>query len=172
MGYDNSDENYRNDNIMALFKDSRFLSNKQEWETPPELFAKLDNEFHFTLDLAADEHNTKCKTYYSEKDDALICEWEGVCWLNPPYGSKNYRLINWIKKAFDETQKDNCLVVMLIPARTNTKWWHQYCMQAAEVRFICGRPKFSNAKHGLPQPLALIIFKKHLDQTKFLSYYL
>ena len=156
---------------MAFFK-GKFSSNKQEWATPIDLFKKIDEEFHFTLDLAADCSNTKCEKYFSEKDDSLKQNWDGVCWLNPPYGSKEYKLENWIKKAYNESLKENNIIVMLIPARTNTKWWHKYCMTSSEIKFICGRPKFGDAKHGLPQPLALIVFKNHDEQTIFSSFYI
>ena len=147
----------------------RFDTKKQEWETPNILFNQLNNEFHFTFDLAADSCNKKCKCFFSKDDDALKQTWSGVCWLNPPYGSKEYKLENWIKKAFTESQREDCTVVMLIPARTNTRWWHNYCMKSAEVKFICGRPKFGNATHGLPQPLAIVVFKKHQGSTLFSS---
>jgi len=97
--------------------------------------------------------------------------WEGICWLNPPYGDTKYRLDKWIKKAYKESQTDACTVVMLIPARTNTKWFHKYCMDAFEIKFICGRPKFGDAEHGLPLPLAIVIFKNHNGDTRFSSLY-
>lgn len=148
----------------------KFESKKQEWATPQDLFDQLNEEFKFTLDLAASPEDAKCPNYYTKEIDGLAQDWNGMCWLNPPYGSKEYKLENWIKKAYHSTQSNNeCIVVMLIPARTNTRWWHNYCMNAAEVKFICGRPKFGNAKHGLPQPLAIIVFKQHDGNTKFSS---
>lgn len=153
---------------MADFK-KRFESRKQEWATPDVLFATLSVEFKFDVDLAADRYNTKCQVFFDEQADALVQEWNGVCWLNPPFGDKKHKLIGWIRKSWRETQKDGCTVVMLIPARTNTKWWHDYCMRAHEVRFICGRPRFGNSDHGLPLPLAIVVFKKHQGNTKFSS---
>jgi site-specific DNA-methyltransferase (adenine-specific) len=80
-------------------------------------------------------------------------------------------MVDFVKKAYNDSQtNENLTVVMLIPARTNTKWFHNYCMKAAEVRFICGRPKFGDSKHGLPQPLILVVFKKS-DTTKFSSFH-
>lgn len=152
---------------MAGFN-KKFDSAKQEWETPQSLFDKLNEEFFFEFDLAADVTNAKCEKFYDESVDALTQEWEGVCWLNPPYGSKKHKLVDWIKKAYC----GDAVVVMLIPARTNTRWWKDYCMNAKEVRFICGRPKFGDATHGLPQPLALVIFGKHEGETKFSSFQL
>jgi len=156
---------------MALLKD-KFASAKQDWTTPDDLFDKLNREFHFDFDLAASEKNTKCKRFFTKSDDALTKDWNGTCWLNPPYGSTNDKLVDWVIKSFHESKKDHCTVVMLIPARTNTKWWHEYVMKACEVRFICGRPKFGDAIHGLPQPLALIVFKEHDGETKFSSFHM
>lgn len=153
---------------MADFN-KRFGSKKQEWTTPDNFYKLLNDEFNFEWDLAASETNTKCNKYFDINSNGLSQNWEGVCWLNPPYGDNKYKLLDWIKKAYKESQKDNCTVVMLIPARTNTKWWHNYCMNSCEVRFICGRPKFGDAKHGLPLPLAIIIFRKHISNTKFSS---
>jgi len=154
---------------MAFFK-TKFESHKQEWETPASLFDCLNQEFGFTLDLAADATNAKCSVYYTIENDALKASWSGVCWLNPPYGARQHKLSDWVRKAFQETQKPDCTVVMLIPARTNTRWWHDYCMKAAEIRFINGRPKFGDAKHGLPQPLALIVFRVHTGQPVLSSF--
>jgi phage N-6-adenine-methyltransferase len=137
---------------------TRFDSKKQDWETPDDLYKKLDEEFHFTFDLAASPHNTKCEKFCSI--GSLHHPWKGVCWLNPPYGNtKGNRLSDWVKKAHEETKDSDTTVVMLIPARTNTNWWHLYCMRAYEIKFINGRPKFGDADHGLPQPLAIVVFK-------------
>ena len=146
---------------MARFDKNRFRTENQNWETPTDLFEMLNSEFKFDFDLAASEENTKCKNYFTKEDDALKQEWKGICWLNPPYGSNSKNsLKNWVRKSFEETRKEGCIVVMLIPARTNTEWWHKYCMNAKEVRLIKGRPKFKGNIHGLPQPLAIIVFDK------------
>lgn len=156
---------------MAGFK-NKFDSIKQDWNTPKSLFEKLNTEFRFDWDISASTDNALCKQYYTKETDGLKQNWTGLCWCNPPYGDKSSKMVDWIKKAYNDTQIDpNLTVVMLIPARTNTRWFHQYCMKAAEVRFICGRPKFGNSTHGLPQPLVLVIFKKSSD-TKFTSFYL
>lgn len=136
---------------MASFS-TAFKSSKQDWVTPNDFFRKLNDEFGFTLDVAASKENTKCQRYFTEEDDGLLQDWKGVCWMNPPYNNKK----NWIIKAYKESQK-GATVVCLVPARTNTNWWHDYCMKG-EIRFIRGRVKFDGAKHGLPQPLALVIF--------------
>ncbi len=137
---------------MADFDNNRFASKNQEYETPWKLFNKLNEEFNFTIDVCADIHNHKVDNYYTIEQNALVQNWKGVCWMNPPY--KDLKI--WVKKAYEESVKNNCIVVCLIPARTNTKWWHKYCMKG-EVRFIQGRPKFEGCIHGLPQPLAIVI---------------
>ena len=138
---------------MADFDKNKFQSKNQEYATPIELFKVLNDEFAFTIDLCADENNKKVDKYYSEEENSLIQDWKGVCWMNPPYKDMK----NWIIKAYEESVKHNSIIVCLIPARTNTRWWHEYCMKG-EIRFIKGRPKFGGCKHGLPQPLAIVIF--------------
>ena len=138
---------------MADFDNNRFQSKNQEYATPENLFKVLDDEFHFALDVCADENNKKVSNYYSESDDALSKDWIGTCWMNPPF--KNMK--DWIIKAYEESMKHESTIVCLIPARTNNVWWHEYCMKG-EIRFIKGRPKFDGCKHGLPQPLAIVIF--------------
>ncbi len=143
---------------MAGFN-KKFDSIRQDWDTPQVLFDKLNEEFKFEYDLAASNKNTKCDKFFSKEDDGLKQKWNGVCWLNPPYGDKTSKMVDWIKKAYNDTQfNPNLTVVMLIPARTNTKWFHNFCMKAAELKLICGRPKFGDSKHGLPQPLILVVF--------------
>ncbi len=136
---------------MSNFDKNRFKSNNQSWETPDDLFTRIDRDFNFTRDVCASSHNAKCKNYWTEIDSCLDKKWDGCNWMNPPY--KNMK--QFIKKAFDE--RNNAMTVCLIPARTNTKWWHDWCMKG-EVLFICGRPKFKGCIHGLPQPLALVVF--------------
>ena len=143
---------------MSNFDSNRFASNNQEYATPWDLFNKLDEEFRFTLDACADSVNHKCDNYYTKEQDSLSKEWNGVCWMNPPYKDMK----KWVIKAYNESRKDNTTVVCLIPARTNTNWWHEYCMKG-EIRFIKGRPKFEGCIHGLPQPLAIVIFNKNIS---------
>ena len=148
---------------MANFDKNRFQSKNQTWETPDDLFEKINNEFNFTTDICASKQNSKCKKFYSEENSCLDKDWSGVCWMNPPYKDMK----KFIIKAYE--QRNNATTVCLIPARTNTKWWHDYCMKG-EVYFICGRPKFKGCIHGLPQPLALVIFGKSSGVMK--SFYL
>lgn len=138
--------------VMAEFK-NKFASRRQDWETPSEIFDPLNVEFGFTLDVCATIENRKCDNFYSISDNGLAKEWHGTCWMNPPFGTQG----KWVKKAYESAQH-GATVVCLLPSRTNTNWWHDYCMNG-EVRFIRGRPKFKGAEHGLPQPLAIIIFK-------------
>ena len=139
---------------MGNFDDNKFKSTNLSWETPDDLFYKIDSEFHFTRDVCASPDNTKCSNFFSELDSCLDKEWDGVNWMNPPY--KNMK--QFIKKAYD--QRHNAITVCLIPARTNTKWWHDWCMKG-EILFICGRPKFKGCVHGLQQPLALVIYGRN-----------
>src|SRR6056297_1861634 len=136
---------------MGKFDSNRFASGNQAWETPDDLFERVDEEFHFTRDACASEQNTKCPLFWSEDNSCLDKTWDGVNWVNPPYKDMK----KFIVKAYEERR--NAVSVLLIPARTNTRWWHDYCMKG-EVLFICGRPKFKGNSHGLPQPLALVVF--------------
>lgn len=139
--------------MMARFENI-FQSRKQDWETPAEIFEPLNKELGFTLDVCATVDNAKCPRFFTREDNALLQEWNGICWMNPPFNEKG----KWVEKAYRESLK-GATIICLLPARTNTNWWHDYCMKG-EVRFIRGRPKFKGAKYGLPQPLAVVIFRK------------
>ena len=157
---------------MGIFDKNKFASAKQEWATPQNLFDALNDRYCFDFDLAADETNTKCPEYFSAKTDALEQKWKGKCWLNPPYGSTGRnKLSKWVERAYAQSRDDSCSVTMLIPARTNTVWWSKYCMRASEVLFVIGRPKFGDAIHGLPQPLAVVTFAATKGKTRFGSYH-
>jgi len=140
---------------MGMFDKNVFSSRKQDYATPQKLFDILNKEFDFTLDVCASESNHKVEKYFDEETDALKQDWTGICWMNPPYNDKK----KWVVKAYNESIQNDAIVVCLIPARTNTSWWHDYCMKG-EVRFIKGRPIFEGMTHGLPQPLAIVIFGK------------
>ena len=142
-----------------------FSSERDNWETPQDFFDKLNEEFGFTLDVCAEDDTAKCEKYYTKKDDAFTKEWKGVCRMNPPYG----RGIGvWLKKAY-ETSQNESTVVCLIPSRTDTKWWHDYVMQAAEIRFVKGRLKFDGHKNSAPFPSAVVVFKMFEEKQKFSS---
>jgi phage N-6-adenine-methyltransferase len=131
-----------------------FSSKTDVWATPQDFFDALNKKYGFTLDVCADNRNAKCKKYFTKKDNGLEQEWKGTCWMNPPYGREIYQ---WMKKAYESSLK-GATVVCLIPARTDTKWWHKYCTQGS-VTFIKGRLKFGNAKHAAPFPSALVVFE-------------
>lgn len=123
-----------------MINNGLFSSVSENWETPQAFFDLLDREFHFTLDVCASPKNAKCSQFFTKADDALIHHWVGVCWMNPPYG----RVIgDWIQKAHQEALQ-GATVVCLIPARTDTRWWHEDVMRASEIRFVKGRLKFLN----------------------------
>ncbi len=124
-----------------------------EWETPQELFDKWDAEFEFTLDVCASEANAKCTVYYDEMQDGLAQQWSGSCWMNPPYGRE---IAKWMRKAYEESQNGST-VVCLVPARTDTAWWHDFAMKG-EVRLLRGRIRFKGAKWNAPFPSALVVF--------------
>ena len=109
-----------------------YSSESEVWETPKALFDKLDTEFHFDIDVCALPSNAKCTPFFTPEQDGLKQKWEGVCWMNPPYGRK---IGAWMRKALES----NTTVVCLVPARTDTKWWHDYAMKASEIRFVKGR---------------------------------
>lgn len=128
-------------------------SNTDMWATPQDFFNKLNAEFNFQCDVCAIDDNAKCDKYYSPEEDGLQQEWQGVCWMNPPYG----RVIGeWVKKAY-ESSLNGATVVCLLPARTDTKWWHEYCMKG-EIRLVKGRLKFGDGKNSAPFPSAVVIF--------------
>jgi len=131
-----------------------FSSNTDEWETPTDFYNELNAEFGFTLDVCASPYNTKCHLYYTSAEDGLNHQWRGTCWMNPPYGRA---IANWVEKAYNESL-DGATVVCLLPARTDTKWWHDYCTKG-EIRFQRGRIKFGKSKHNAPFPSAVVVFR-------------
>lgn len=135
-----------------------FKSQSQEWETPRELFEIYNEKYHFTLDVCATKLNTKCELYYDKSIDGLSQKWEGICWMNPPYGRE---IGKWCQKAYEESQQEyNELVCGLLPSRTDTRWWHDYVMLAKEIIFLRGRLKFSQASSPAPFPSAIAIWRK------------
>ena len=138
-------------------KEVLFSSKEEVWSTPRDFFDKLNEEFHFTLDPCANKDNAKCNEYFTEEQDGLIQDWSGhVVFCNPPYGRKIY---NWVKKCFYESKKPNTAVVMLIPARTDTRYFHEFIYhKAKDIRFIKGRLKFGNSKNSAPFPSMVVVF--------------
>lgn len=134
-----------------------FSSATDEWETPQTLFDELDAEFHFNLDPCASDENHKCRTYYTAEQDGLAENWGGCrVWCNPPYGRKIGR---WVEKAYREGCKDGTLVVLLVPARTDTAWFHDFVLHRAEIRFLRGRLKFGAARYNAPFPSMVVVYR-------------
>lgn len=130
-----------------------FSSATDLWETPQDFFDRLNVEFNFDVDVCATPENAKCTKYYTKEQDGLAKNWEGVCWCNPPYGRE---IGKWVRKA----SESGCTVVMLLPARTDTKWFHDYIYGQAKIRFVKGRLKFGNSKNSAPFPSMVVIFSK------------
>lgn len=133
-----------------------FTSRSEEWSTPQKLFDDLNNSYHFTLDPCATHTNAKCKRYFTEAEDGLSRPWTGRVFMNPPYGRE---IAKWVKKAYEESQSNAELVVCLLPARTDTRWWHNYCLKG-EIQFVKGRLKFGDAKNAAPFPSVRVVFTR------------
>lgn len=131
-----------------------FSSASDAWATPPEFFNGLLPEFVFALDVCANDDNAKCDRYFTIAENGLAQEWSGVCWMNPPYGRE---IGAWMAKAYESSRR-GATVVCLVPARTDTAWWHDYAIKG-EIRFLRGRLKFGGHRHPAPFPSALVIFR-------------
>jgi phage N-6-adenine-methyltransferase len=139
-----------------------FSSSSDEWETPREFFDAVNAAFHFDLDVCATNGNTKCKRYFTKEEDGLSREWQGTCWMNPPYGRE---ISLWVRKAYESSLEAGTVVVCLLPARTDTAWWHDYVIaHAKRVYFVKGRLRFSG-KGPAPFPSALVVFG-HIAHNK------
>ena len=131
-----------------------FMSTTDQWATPQWFFDELDKEFNFNLDPCADSTNHKCDKYFTKEQNGLEMDWGGyTVYCNPPYGREIGR---WVKKAAES----GTTVVMLLPARTDTKWFHEYIYGKAEVRFIKGRLKFGDSKNSAPFPSMVVIYRR------------
>lgn len=131
-----------------------FSSKKEDWETPQKLFDELNKEFNFTVDVASSDNNYKVNKHYTIKENGLIQNWDNeIVWCNPPYGRT---IEKWVEKAWNSS----ALVVMLLLARTDTKWFHKYIYKKdiVEIRFIKGRLKFGDSKNSAPFPSMIVIF--------------
>lgn len=129
-------------------------SNTDEWATPQKLYDELNKEFNFTLDPCCTKENHKCSTYYTKEDNGLQKEWGGIQFIVTHLIGRE--ISKWIKKAYEENLK-GVKVVMLLPARTDTKWFHEYIYNKHEIRFIKGRLKFNDGKSPAPFPSMLVI---------------
>lgn len=140
--------------------DVHFSSKDAEWSTPQTFFDRLTAEFGpFDLDVCATADNAKCERYYTKDQDGLSQPWTGKCWMNPPYGRG---IGKWIEKAVNAAL-EGATVVCLVPARTDTRWWHDYVIPcASHIRFIKGRIKFGGARYNAPFPNAVVVFEGRL----------
>lgn len=139
-------------NIQVMFS-----SATDEWATPKDFFDTLNKEFDFTLDPCATTDNAKCDKFYTKEQDGLKQDWSGErVFCNPPYGKV---IGDWVRKCSEESKKPNTTVVALIPARTDTRYFHEYIYhKAKEIRFIKGRLKFGGCKNSAPFPSMVVVF--------------
>jgi len=139
-------------------------SDRHDWPTPREFFDAVERMFidrfggPFELDAAASAENHKAPLYYTEETNGLAQAWRGRVWLNPPYGAQ---IGDWVRHAYQESQRHGATVAVLVPARVDTKWFHSWATKAAEIRFIRGRIQFEGAAASAPFPSVLLIFYKH-----------
>jgi phage N-6-adenine-methyltransferase len=145
-----------------------FSSESNEWATPMDFYNKLNNLYGpYNLDPCSTPQNAKCQYHFTVEDDGLTQDWSGRnVFMNPPYGKE---IGKWIAKAYEESRKQNTTVTCLIPSRTDTKYWHDYCMKADKVLFVKGRLKFGSAKNAAPFPSAVIIFTGKNTTRPFLN---
>lgn len=136
-----------------------FSSATDEWETPQALFDELSWIFGgFTLDPCATRSNAKCARFFTSAENGLAQRWEGKVFMNPPYGRS---IGPWVRKAF-ESSLEGTLVVCLLPARTDTRWWQEYAKRG-QVWFLRGRLKFGKARNAAPFPSAVVIFGRYFN---------
>ena len=140
---------------------AQFSSQRDNWETPQDFFDRYDDVYHFNLDAASSDENAKCERHYTIADDGLHSNWGGYrVWLNPPYGRE---IGKWVQKAWEEAQKPNTVVVMLLPARTDTAWFHDYCKRG-EITFVRGRLKFGGSSWNAPFPSMVVVFDNRKEE--------
>ena len=133
-----------------------FSRKSDEWQTPKDVFDELNAEFHFNLDPCASIENHKCDYYFTVNEDGLQKNWGGYrVFCNPPYR----KIGEWVRKCYEESLKPNTIVVMLIPARTDTKYFHDYIMHRSEVRFVRGRLRFNGSDTNAPFPSMVVVFR-------------
>ena len=142
--------------MSRLLNPGMYTSVTDEWATPQDLFDRLNEQYGpFTLDPCSSDFNAKCFDHYTYWEDGLSQRWDGRVFMNPPYGRQ---IVKWVKKAYEAARDNGAVVVCLLPARTDTAWWHDYCERGA-VTFIRGRVKFSGAKWNAPFPSAIVVFR-------------
>jgi phage N-6-adenine-methyltransferase len=140
-------------------KEVMFSSKTDMWSTPPDFFNRLDAVFHFGTDVCATPDNAKCSQFFDPEQDGLKQPWLGTCWMNPPYGRGIDR---WVKRAYEQSKAHGSTIICLLPARTDTKWWHDYCVKG-EVTYLKGRLKFGAATASAPFPSAVVVFRPQVS---------
>lgn len=133
-----------------------FSSKDMTWETPQAFYDELNKEFNFTLDPCCTKETAKCEKFYTPIENGLFSTWCGErVFMNPPYGRE---IVNWVERAYNEHDINGTLIVGLLPARTDTQWFHRYIYNKTEIRFIKGRLKFGNSKNSAPFPSMVVIW--------------
>ncbi len=135
-----------------------FSSAKQDWTTPPWLFAQLDAEFHFEIDAAASPDNALCPRFFTEQDDALSQAWRGLAFCNPPYKLVGAFVEYGWRQCYEQGNADR--IVFLIASRTGTRWWQRFAVHGSEIRFVEGRLKFGGAGNSAPFDSAVLVFDR------------
>lgn len=138
---------------MTNWNKGMMSSNTDMWETPQELFDAYNSVYDFDIDVCAVPQNAKCERYFTPEVDGLKQDWNGTCWMNPPYGRQ---IGKWVRKAYEES-KNGSVIVCLLPARTDTAWFHDYCMRG-KIEFLRGRLKFGGSKNSAPFPSCVVVF--------------
>lgn len=147
---------------MDMENKGMMSSATDEWETPQDLFDTLNERFHFDLDVCATNENAKCRTWYTKENNSLTKDWwrhGHTAWMNPPYGRE---IGKWVQKAFEETHF-GMTVVCLLPARTDTAWFHDWVAWKAEVTFLRGRLKFGGCKNSAPFPSMIVVYRPSIN---------
>ena len=138
-----------------MVAEALFSSKNDSWTTPKDLFDKLNFLYQFTLDAASSDDNCLCEKHYTLENNGLEQSWEGErVFCNPPYS----KIKDWARKFAEEGAKGNCLIVALVPARTDTRWWHEHAKTADLIHYIKGRLKFGNSSNSAPFPSALLFW--------------
>ena len=141
--------------------DLMFSSATDMWATPQDFFDRLNVVFRFNVDVCALPDNAKCGEFFTPDMDGLAQPWQGVCWMNPPYGRE---IGKWVEKAYRSAKETRATVVCLLPARVDTRWWHDFCAKG-EIHFVKGRLKFGGAKNFAPFPNAVVVFRPTLSDA-------
>ena len=149
---------YVHGGLGAAVNNVHFSSRSKTWETPDDFFRLVNRRFRFTLDVCATPQTAKVSRFFTPEHNGLLQSWAGErCWLNPPYGRGKAGIAPWIAKAHSEAAENGATVVLLLPARTDTAWWHKYVSQG-EIFFLRGRLRFKGAGEDAPFPSALVVF--------------